>query len=119
MSIKVDNEYGSVQINTEVVANIAGAAAIECYGLVGMASKSPTSGIVSLLKRENLSKGVKVHVEPTGGIIIDLFVIVQFGTKISVVANNIIEKVKYHVENQTGMKVLKVNLNIEGVRVQR
>lgn len=118
MSIKVDNEYGSVQINTEVIANIAGAAAVECYGLVGMASKSPTSGIVSLLKRENLSKGVKVHVEPDG-IVIDLYVIVQFGTKISVVANNIIEKVKYHVENQTGMKVLKVSLNIEGVRVQR
>jgi len=118
MSIKIDNEYGSVQINTEVVANIAGAAAVECYGLVGMASKSPTSGIVSLLKRENLSKGVKIHVEPAG-IMIDLYVIVQFGTKISVVANNIIEKVKYHVENQTGMKVLKVNLNIEGVRVQR
>jgi uncharacterized alkaline shock family protein YloU len=118
MSIKVDNEYGSVQINTEVIANIAGAAAVECYGLVGMASKSPTSGIVSLLKRENLSKGVRVHVEPDG-IVIDLYVIVQFGTKISVVANNIIEKVKYHVENQTGMKVLKVSLNIEGVRVQR
>lgn len=118
MSIKVDNEYGSVQINTEVIASIAGAAAVECYGLVGMASKSPTSGIVSLLKRENLSKGIKVHVEPAG-VIIDLYVIVQFGTKISVVANNIIEKVKYHVENQTGTKVLKVNLNIEGVRVQR
>lgn len=118
MSIRIDNEYGSVQINTEVIANIAGAAAIECYGLVGMASKSPTSGIVSLLKRENLSKGIKVHLEPDG-VILDLYVIVQFGTKISVVANNIIEKVKYHVESQTGMKVLKVNLNIEGVRVQR
>ncbi len=118
MSIKIDNEFGSVQINAEVIANIAGSAAIECYGLVGMASKSPTSGIVSLLKRENLSKGVKVHVDPEG-IVIDLYVIVQFGTKISVVANNIIEKVKYHVENQTGTKVLRVNLNIEGVRVQR
>lgn len=118
MSIRIDNEFGSVQINSEVIANIAGSAAVECYGLVGMASKSPTSGIVSLLMRENLSKGVKVHVDPEG-IVIDLYVIVQFGTKISVVANNIIEKVKYHVENQTGTKVLKVNLNIEGVRVQR
>jgi len=118
MSLKTENEYGSIQINTEVIANIAGSAAIECYGLVGMASKSPTSGIVSLLKRENISKGVRVVVEP-GGVIIELFVIIQFGTKISVVANNIIEKVKYHVENLTGVKVLKVNLNIESVRVQR
>ena len=52
------------------------------------------------------------------GIAIDLYVIIQFGTKISVVAENIIEKVKYNVENQTGLKVLNVNLHIEGVRVQ-
>ena len=70
-----------------------------------------------MLKKENLSKGVRIHSEDEG-IIIDLFVIVQFGTKISVVAQNIIERVKYSVENQTGLKVLKVNLNIEGVRVQ-
>ncbi len=118
MHIKVENEIGTIEINTEVISNIAGAAAIECYGLVGMASKSATSGIADLLMRENLSKGIKVHVEEDG-IIIDLYVIVQFGTKISVVANNIIEKVKYHVEKQTGVTVKKVNLNIEGVRVQK
>lgn len=118
MGLKVENEYGSIQINSEVIANIAGATAVECYGLVGMASKSATSGIVSLLKRENLSKGIKIHIEPEG-VTIDLYVIVQFGTKISEVANNIIERVIYNVENQTGTKVLKVNLNIEGVRVQR
>lgn len=117
MTIKVDNNMGTIYINNEVIATIAGAAAIECYGLVGMASRSATNGIVSLLKKENLSKGVKVRAEEEG-IMIDLFVIVQFGTKISVVAQNIIDKVKYSVENQTGLKVLKVNLNIEGVRVQ-
>jgi len=118
MNIKMDNEIGVIEINTEVVSTIAGAAAIECYGLVGMASKSPTSGIVNLLKKENLSKGIKVHVEEDG-VVIDLFVIVQFGTKISVVANNIIDRVKYHVESQTGITVKNVNLNIEGVRVQK
>lgn len=118
MHIKVENEIGTIEINTDVIANIAGAAAIECYGLVGMASKSATSGIVDLLKREQLNKGIEVHVEEDG-VIIDLYVIVQFGTKISVVANNIIEKVKYHVEKQTGVTVKNVNLNIEGVRVQK
>lgn len=118
MNIKVENEIGVIEINTDVISTIAGAAAIECYGLVGMASKSTTSGIVDLLKKENLSKGIKILVEEDG-IIIDLYVIVQFGTKISVVANNIIEKVKYHVEKQTGVTVKSVNLNIEGVRVQK
>lgn len=117
MTIKVDNNYGAIYINNEVIATIAGAAAVECYGLVGMASRSASNGIVSLLKKENLSKGVKIKADENG-IIIDLFVIIQFGTKISVVAQNIIERVKYSVENQTGLKVLKVNLNIEGVRVQ-
>lgn len=118
MTAKFENEYGSVYINNEVISTIAGASAIECYGLVGMASKSAADGIVKLLKRENLNKGVKVHIEENF-VVIDLFVVIQFGTKISVVANNIIDKVKYNVENQTGMIVKKVNINIEGVRVQR
>ena len=117
MSIKVDNNLGSINITKDVIANIAGSSAVECYGLVGMASRSATSGIVNLLKRENLSRGVKIE-ESEEGLIIDLFVIVQFGTKISVVAENIIDKVKYNVENQTGLKVKKVNINIEGMKVQ-
>lgn len=117
MTIRVENEIGTIDINSDVVATIAGASAVECYGLVGMASRSTTNGIVNLLKRENLSKGVLIQMEEEG-IAIDLYVIIQFGTKISVVAENIIEKVKYNVENQTGLKVLNVNLHIEGVRVQ-
>jgi len=117
MTIRVENEIGTIDINSDVVATIAGASAIECYGLVGMASRSTTNGIVNLLKRENLSKGVNIKMEEEG-ISIDLYVIIQFGTKISVVAENIIELVKYNVENQTGLKVLNVNLHIEGVRVQ-
>ncbi|OPL08032.1 MAG: alkaline-shock protein [delta proteobacterium ML8_F1] len=117
MSIKIENDLGSINISKEVIANIAGSSAIECYGLVGMATRSASSGIVNLLKKENLSRGVKIEASDEG-LNIDLYVIIQFGTKISVVAENIIEKVKYNVENQTGLKVLKVNVNIEGVKVQ-
>lgn len=116
MSIKVENDLGAININKDVIANIAGSSAVECYGLVGMATRSATSGIVNLLKKENLSKGVKIE-ETEDGLVIDLFVIVQFGTKISVVAENIIDTVKYNVENQTGLKVKKVNINIEGMKV--
>lgn len=117
MSVRVENELGTIDISRDVISTIAGASAIECYGLVGMASRSATSGIANLLKKENLNKGIDVKIEEDG-VIIDLYVVVQFGTKISVVAENIIERVKYNVENQTGVKVIKVNLNIEGVRVQ-
>ncbi len=117
MITHIQNQYGTINISTEVIAMIAGAAAVECYGLVGMASKSAGSGIVNLLKREHLSKGINITAKDDV-LTIDLYVIVQFGTKISVVAENIIKKVKYNVENQTGLVVEKVNLNIEGVRVQ-
>jgi len=118
MTAQLKNEYGSIFISNDVITNIIGISAIECYGLVGMASKSATDGIVRLLKKDNLSQGVKIDIDENNNIAIDLFVIVQFGTKISVVAENIIEKVKYSVENFTGLNVQKVNVNIEEVRVQ-
>jgi len=118
MTAQLKNEYGSIFISNDVITNIIGLSAIECYGLVGMASKSATDGIVKLLKKDNLSQGVKINIDENNNISIDLFVIVQFGTKISVVAENIIEKVKYSVEKFTGLNVQKVNVNIEEVRVQ-
>ncbi len=117
MSIKIQNELGDVSIDTDVISTIAAFAAMECYGLVGMTYKSARSGIAKILKGEHLSKGVEIQIDETG-VNITLYVIIQFGTKISVVAENIIEKVKYNVENLTGLNVLEVNLNIEGVRVQ-
>jgi uncharacterized alkaline shock family protein YloU len=116
VSARIDNQYGSITISDDVLATIVGIATMECYGLVGMASKNSTDGIVELLKREHLSKGVKVYTEDNT-LVIDLFVVVEFGTKISVVAQNIIDKVKYTIETMTGMSVKKVNVNVQGVRV--
>lgn len=118
MSAQLKNDYGTITISNEVLSNIVGISAMECYGLVGMASKSPADGIVRLLKRDSLSQGVKIAVLEDNQIQIDLFVIVQFGTKISVVAKNIMDKVRYNVEKFTGLSVQKVNVNIEEVRVQ-
>ncbi|MBB6217831.1 putative alkaline shock family protein YloU [Anaerosolibacter carboniphilus] len=118
MVARLDNEIGSVFIDNAVLASIAGASAMECYGLVGMATKSAASGLVELLKRENMTKGVKVSTD-NDEILIDLYIIVEFGTNISAVANNIIDKVKYNIENMTGMTVKKVNVNVQGVRVEK
>ncbi len=117
MNHLINNEYGNITMTNDVVASIAGVAAMSCYGLVGMVSTSASTGIVDLLKREQVTKGIAVKYEGEE-LIIDLFVVIQFGTKISVVAENIIKTVKYSVEHQTGIKVKKVHLNIEGVRVQ-
>jgi uncharacterized alkaline shock family protein YloU len=116
VSARKTNPLGEMVIADEVIATLAGVSAIECYGIVGMASKRATDGIVELLGRENLSKGVKVYTQDDE-IVIDLFIIVEYGISISAVAKNIIETVKYNVENLTGMNVKKINVMVEGVRV--
>lgn len=116
MAIKTTNQYGSIEYTDEVLANIAGLATMECYGVVGMASKRATDGFWELLKRENLSKGVKIT-STDEDLLIDLYIIVEYGTKISVIADNIIQKVKYTVEGLTGINVRKVTVNVQGIRV--
>lgn len=118
MSIKVVNESGFITIDDQLIATIAGIAAMECYGIVGMASKNATEGFFELLRKEQLTKGIKVTTIDDK-IIIDLYAVLQYGVKISVVAENIISNVKYSVETFLGADVDKVNIFVQGVRVQK
>ncbi|HHV46196.1 MAG TPA: Asp23/Gls24 family envelope stress response protein [Tissierellia bacterium] len=118
MPAREKNQFGYIDIDDNVIATIAGLSAMESYGIVGMASKNATDGFFELLKRDNLSKGVKIYSDKNE-VIIDLHVILQYGIKISVVAENIIEKVKFNVENLTGLKVKKVNVYVQGIRVEK
>lgn len=114
--MNISNESGSIYYSEDVLANIVGLSTMECYGVVGMASKNASEGFWELLKGENLSKGVKIS-SKNDTLNIELFIIVEYGTKISVIASNIIQKVKYNVENTTGLKVSSITVNIQGVRV--
>lgn len=117
MVIQLDNDLGTVNISEEVVAVIAGSAAMECYGLVGMASrKQLKDGIADLLGRENLMRGVEVRREQDA-LHIDLYMIVSYGTKISEVAHNIQQKVKYVLNDVAGLSVGQVNIFVKDVRV--
>jgi len=117
MPIQLATENGKIEVADQVVAVIAGSAAMDCYGLVGMASrKGLKDGIAELLGRENLSRGVEVR-RDSEKIHLDLYVIVSYGTKISEVAHNIQAKVKYVLEEVVGLKVDFVNINVQGVRV--
>lgn len=118
MSVKIENAYGFVEIDNNVISTIAGISAMESYGIVGMASKSATDGLFELLKWDYMSKGVSVNTE-NDSMVIDLHVILEFGVKISVVASNIMDRVKFNVENLTGLKVDKVNILVQGIRVQQ
>jgi uncharacterized alkaline shock family protein YloU len=116
MAHKIQNEYGTVTISNDVIANIAGITATNCYGIVGMAAKSVRDGLVRLLKRENLARGVKVRAE-NGAINVDLHVIAEYGTNIAVIGETAISNVKYMVEDMTSLKVGGVNFFVEGLRV--
>ncbi|UHA74026.1 Asp23/Gls24 family envelope stress response protein [Paenibacillus sp. 481] len=117
MGIELGTELGKVNISDEVVAVIAGSAAMECYGLVGMASrKQLKDGIAELLGRENLSRGVEVRREQEA-LHIDLYTVVSYGTKISEVAHNIQVKVKYVLNDVVGLQVEQVNIFVQDVRV--
>ena len=110
------NSMGKIEIADDVIAKLAGMAAMECYGVVGMASIRATDGIADLLKLENLDKGVKVRFEGNAAVI-ELSVVVEYGISISTVATNVIDAVKYSLESQTGLSVASVNVSVASIRV--
>ena len=109
MKGRINNKLGEIQINPEVIAKYAGITAVECFGIVGMAAVSMKDGLVKLLKKESLTHGINVDIEENH-IILDFHVIVAYGVSISAVADNLIENVKYKVEEFTGFPVEKINI---------
>ncbi len=113
---QISNDLGSILIEKEVIAKVAGLSAIECYGIVGMAVINVTSGLAKLLKRESLTKGIGVTFVDNL-INIDLHIIVEYGINITAVTDNLISTVQYKVEKFSGIKVGRINVYVEGVRV--
>ena len=116
MNGHMDTQLGRIQIDPEVIAMYAGTTAVECFGIVGMAAVSMKDGLVRLLKRESLTHGINVAIKDNA-LSIDFHVIVAYGVSISTVADNLIESVKYKVEEFTGLEIKKINIYVEGVRV--
>lgn len=112
-----ESDLGLIKIADEVVAIIAGLAATEVEGVAGM-SGGVSAGIAEMLGRKNLSKGVKVEVGEKEAAI-DLYVIVEFGAKIPDVAQLIQQKVKDAIENMTGLKVVEINIHVQGVAFEK
>ena len=116
MAIKINGEYGDVLVDNNVIAKIAGAVASNCYGVVGMASRSRKDGIVNLLMSSNMTKGIKIDVADAG-ISINMHIIVEYGVNINAICDSIVHNVKYKVEANTGLKVSGVHVLVESVRV--
>lgn len=107
---------GEVTIDSGVIAKYAGSAAVECFGIVGMAAKGVKDGLVKLLNKESLKRGVNVVIVDNA-INITFHVIVSYGVNIKSVCENLLSNVRYKIEDFTGLKVNKINVVIEDVRI--
>ncbi len=116
MILKTNSDLGEVSIANGVIADIAGAVATKCYGVVGMASRNKKDGIVNLLKPDSMSKGINISIEEDG-VVVEIHLIAEYGININTVCKSIVNRVRYTIENAVGIKVNRVNVRVEGVRV--
>ena len=113
----ITTELGKVAIGEDLIASIAGYAALENYGIAGMSSKTAGDAILQLIGGENHKRGVKVtFAEAEGEVDIDLFVTLIYGVSLPAVAQNMMSNVRYKVHEMTGLTVRNVNIHVETVR---
>src|SRR5439155_5930710 len=112
-SLARSKDIGRIEVYPSAVAAIAAHAAAECYGVMGMASRGLRAGVAELLRRD-LHRGVDIR-EVDGGLEIDVYVIVNYGMRITEVAHNLQSAVRFEVEKATGVPVASVNVNVQGV----
>ena len=108
---------GCVNIANDVLADLSGYAALESYGIVGMASQTLRDGVAQLLPAAKLRKGVKV-VSTEDGIVVDLYVIIEFGTNLAEVSHNLANRVRYVLTNTADVQVANVDVHVQGVKVR-
>ena len=113
----MNTRMGTILIDNEVIAQYAGSVAVECFGIVGMASVNVKDGIVKLLKKDSITHGIAVTVGADHRLTLDFHVIVSYGVSILTVAYNLTDSVRYKVEEFTGLEIEKINIYVEGVRV--
>jgi uncharacterized alkaline shock family protein YloU len=111
-----ERRRGRIEISPHAIATIAGDAVLRCYGVVGVASKNLIDGLADLLQPDRWGRGVEVQVRD-GEVMVDLYVIVQYGTRVSEVAHGVMNSVKYALEQALGIPIGAVNVHVQGLRV--
>jgi uncharacterized alkaline shock family protein YloU len=111
-----ETRLGKIEVSPTAIASLASQAVLECYGVVGMATKDLASGIVEILQPASHRRGVDVHIGDDL-IVVDLYVVIEYGTRITTVAQNIQSVVKYTVEKALGVPVVAVNIHVQDLRV--
>ena len=117
MAAEMSTALGKITIADDLIATIAGYAAVENYGIVGMNAKKASDSFVELFGKDNMRRGVKVTIVSPDVIDIDLYVTLEYGVSLPAVAQNAKSNVKYRVEEMTGLAVRAVNVHVENIRV--
>ena len=115
--VKIENDLGMISITSEVFTSIAGEAATNCFGVKGMAARSKTDGLVHLLRREAMSKGVAVSFNEDGSVSLSLHIVVDHGVNLKVLAESIMNEVAYKVSKSTGVAVKSVDVCVDSMQV--
>ena len=115
--IRLNTENGTIAVSSDVYTNIAGYAATNCFGVKGMAVRSMTDGLVHLLRKEAMSKGVRVTFHDDSSISIDLHIMVDKNVNLSAIASSIVGEVRYFVTKSTGTEVRAVNVFVDSISV--
>ncbi len=114
---EIRNELGKIVMPEDLVAAIAGYAAGENYGIVGMSAKKASDTFIELIKKDNLKRGIKVTSVGDAEVDIDLFVTLEYGVSLPAVAQNARDNVRYRIQEMTGLTVRNVNIHVESIRV--
>lgn len=113
--MNLETEKGKITIASDVFTNITGAVATSCYGVKGMAMRSTADGLVHLLRKESMAKGVKVRYHDDATVSIELHIIVDNGVNLTAVSRSIMSEVRYHVSRITGVEVKRVDVCVDSM----
>ena len=113
--IQFKSEQGEISVSSAVFSNITGMAATNCFGVKGMAFRSMTDGLVHLLRREAMSKGVSISYHEDDSISIEFHIIVENGVNLPAVFRSIMNEVRYVVEKNTGVTVRAVDVCVDSM----
>jgi len=111
--VKLVNEQGCINIASEVFTILTGDAATNCFGVKGMTVRSVTDGLVHLLKKESMSKGVHITYNDDNTISVELHIAIDQGVNIPVICESITDRVRYQVTTGTGVDIKSVDIFID------
>lgn len=111
-----DTSFGSIEYSRTAIASLVYNAALQTYGVVGMTTSTRARGVAATITKEP-HRGVKIVTDQEQNLVIDLYIIIEYGTNIASVANSLINTTRYTVQNATGLKVGQVNIHVQGLRI--